>query len=346
MDFVMKLPRTKKGHDAIWVIVDRLKKSAHLIPIKETYELERLAQLYVDEIVSKHGVPLSIVSDRGSRFTSRFWKSFQDAMGTRLDMSTAYHPQTDGQGERTIQTLEDMLRACVIEFGGWYTYLPLMEFSYNNSYHASIKAAPFEALYGRKSRTSICWFEVGEGQLTGPELIMTTTNKVKEIQEWLKAAQDRQKSYADRRRKPLEFQVKDKVLLKVSPWKGTIRFGKRGKLSPRYIGPFRITERIGPVAYRLEIPEELQGIHDVFHVSNLKKCLLDERLKTPLDEIQVDERLCFKEQPVEIIEWQVKWLRRKKIAIVKVKWNAKREPEYTWEPEAKIKRKCPHLFTN
>jgi hypothetical protein len=158
-----------------------------------------------------------------------------------------------------------------------------MEFSYNNSYHSSIKAAPFEALYGRKCRTPIGWFEVGEGQLTGPELIMTTTDKVKEIQGRLKAAQDRQKSYADQRRQPLEFQVHDRVLLKVSPWKGAIRFGKRGKLNPRYIGPFRITERIGPVAYRLELPDELRGIHDVFHVSNLKKCLADESLKTPLD---------------------------------------------------------------
>jgi hypothetical protein len=184
MNFVMKLPRTKKGHDAIWVIIDRLTKSTHFLAIKETYDLERLAQLYVDEIVTKHGEPLFIVSDRDSRFTSRFWKTFQDAMGTRLDMSTAYHPQTDGQSERTIQTLEDMLRACVIEFGGsWDVHLPLMEFSYNNSYHSSIKAAPFEALYGRKYRTPICWFEVGEGQLTGPELIMTTTDKVKRFKD-------------------------------------------------------------------------------------------------------------------------------------------------------------------
>jgi hypothetical protein len=175
---------------------------------------------------------------------------------------------------------------------------------------------------------------------------MTATDKVKEIQERLKVAQDRQKSYVDRRRKPLEFQVNDKVLLKVSPWKGTIRFGKRGKLSPRYIGPFQITESIGPVAYRLELPEELQGIHDVFHVSNLKKCLSDESLKTPLDEIQVDERLNFKEEPVEIMEREVKRLRRKNIAIVRVKWNAKRGSEYTWEPEAEMKRKYPHLFTN
>ncbi|KAD3640990.1 hypothetical protein E3N88_30213 [Mikania micrantha] len=289
------LQRTKKGNDVIWVIVDMLTKSAHFLAIKESYELERLAQIYVDEIVTKHGVPLSIVSDRDSRFTSRFWQIFQNAMGTRLDMSTAYYPQTDGQSERTIQTLEDMLRACVIEFGGsWDTHLPLMEFSYNNSYHASLKSASFEALYGRKCRTPICWFEVGEGQLIGPELILDTTDKVNQIRERLKAVQDRQRSYTDKQRKPLEFEVNDKVMLKVLPWKGTIRFGKRGKLSPRYIGPFKITERIGPVAYRLELPSELSGIHDVFHVSNLKKCLTDETLRTPLEEIQVDERLNFK----------------------------------------------------
>jgi hypothetical protein len=239
-----------------------------------------------------------------------------------------------------------MLRACVIEFGGsWDMHLPLVEFSYNNSYHASIKAAPFEALYGRKCRTPVCWFEVGEGQLTGPEVILTTTDKVKEIKDRLKAAQDRQKSYADRRRKPLEFAVGDQVLLKVSPWKGTIKFGKRGKLSPRYIGPFQITERIGPVAYRLELPDELRGRHDVFPVSNLKKCLSDKSLKTLLDEIQVDERLNFKEEPIEIVERQVKKLRKKKVVIVKVKWSAKRVPEYTWEPETEMRRKYPHLFT-
>lgn len=217
-----------------------------------------------------HGVPLSIVSDRDSRFTSRFWQSFQKSLGTKLNLSTAYHPQTDGQSERTIQTLEDMLRACVIDLGGsWDHHLPLMEFSYNNSYHTSIQAGPFEALYGRKCRTLICWSEIGESQLSGPEIVQETTDKIQQIRERLKVARDRQKSYADRRRKPLEFTVGDKVLLKVSPWKGVVRFGKRGKLSPRFVGPFKIIQRIGPVAYQLELPEEMNGVHDVFHVSNL-----------------------------------------------------------------------------
>ncbi|GKD71663.1 putative reverse transcriptase domain, ribonuclease H-like domain, aspartic peptidase domain protein [Tanacetum coccineum] len=197
-------------------------------------------------------------------------------------MSTAYHPETDGQSERTIQTLEDMLRACVIDFGkGWERHLPLVEFSYNNSYHASIKAAPFEALYGRKCRSPVCWAEVGDVQLTGPEIIHETTEKIVQIRQRLQAARDRQRSYANIRRKPLEFQVGDRVMLKVSPRKGVIRFGKRGKLNPRYIGPFKILERIGPVAYKLELPEELSNVHSTFHISNLKKCLSDESLVIP-----------------------------------------------------------------
>ncbi|GJX44978.1 putative reverse transcriptase domain-containing protein [Tanacetum coccineum] len=179
-------------------------------------------------------------------------------LGTQLDMSTAYHPQTDGQSERTIQTLEDMLRACVINFGkGWDRYLPLVEFSYNNSYHTCIKAAPFEALYDRKCRSPVCWAEVRDTQLTGLECIHETTKKIIQIKKHIQAARDRQKSYADRRRKPLEFEVGDKVMLKVSPWKGVICSGKQGKLNPRYIRPFKILAKVGTVAYRLELPEQL-----------------------------------------------------------------------------------------
>ncbi|KAD7116638.1 hypothetical protein E3N88_03906 [Mikania micrantha] len=316
MDFITKLPRTPSGCDTIWVIVDRLTKSAHFLAIKENDKMEKLARIYVKE-----------------------------SLGTRLDMSTAYHPQTDGQSERTIQTLEDMLRACVVDFGNsWETHLPLVEFSYNNSYHTSIKAAPFEALYGRKCRSPIWWAEVGDSQLTGPELVQETTEKIVQIRNSMAAARDRQKSYADKRRKPLEFQVGDKVLLKVSPWKGVIRFGKRGKLNPRYIGPFEILKRIGPVAYQLNLPAELDGVHNVFHVSNLKKCLSDETLIVPLDEIQVDEQLRFVEEPVEIMDREVKQIKQSKIPIVKVRWNSKRGPEFTWEREDQMMRKYPHLF--
>ncbi|GJV35445.1 putative reverse transcriptase domain-containing protein [Tanacetum coccineum] len=297
MDFVTKLPRTSSGHDTIWVIVDRLTKSAHFLPMREDYKMDRLARLYLNEIVARHGVPISIISDRDSRFTSRFWQSMQEALGTRLDMSTAYHPQTDGQSERTIQTLEDMLRACVLDFGGsWDVHLPLVEFSYNNSYHSSVRCAPFEALYGRKCRSPIMGAEIGEGQLIGPELVQETTEKILQIKDRLKAMRDRQKSYADKRRKPLEFSV-------------------------------------GLVAYRHRLPEELNGVHDTFHVSNLKKCLADPTLQVPLDEIQVDTKLNFVEELVEILEREFKKLKRSRISIIKVQWNSKRGLEFTWERE-------------
>nr|GEX47135.1 hypothetical protein [Tanacetum cinerariifolium] len=230
MDFVTKLPRTSSGHDIIWV--------------------------------AGHGVPISTISDRDSQFISRFWQSMQEALGTRLDMSMAYHPQTNGQSERTIQTLEDMLRACVLDFGGsWDVHLSLFKFSYNNSYHSSVRCALFEALYGRKCRSPIIWAE---------------------IKDRLKAARDRQKSYADMRRKPLEFSV-------------------------------------GHVVYRLSLPEELNGVHDMFYVSNLKKCLADLTLQVPLDEIQVDSKLNFMEEHVEILEKEFKKFERSIIAIVKVR---------------------------
>nr|GFB67925.1 reverse transcriptase domain-containing protein [Tanacetum cinerariifolium] len=256
MDFVTKLHRTSSGHAIIWVIVDRLTKSAYFLPIREDYKMDRLTRLYFNEIMTRHGVSISIISDRDSCFTSRFWQSMQEALGTRLDMSTAYHPQTDGQRRS------------------------LVEFLYNNSYHASVRCAPFEALYGRKCRSPIMWTEVGEGQFIGSELVHETTKKISQFKDRLKAAHDRQKSYADKRRKPLEFSVGDYVLLKVSPWKGVVCFGKKGKLAPRFVGPFEII--VGPVAYRLDLPEELFGVHDTFHMSNLKKCLVDPTLKVPL----------------------------------------------------------------
>ncbi|GJX02510.1 reverse transcriptase domain-containing protein [Tanacetum coccineum] len=233
MDFITKLPRAKNGHDTIQVIVDRLIKLAHFLAIREDSSTERLARIYIDEIVARHGVPVSIISNMDGRFTLRCWQTVQKALGMRLDMSTAYHPQTDCQSERMIQTLEDMLRAYVIDFGGsWDVHLPLAEFSYNNSYHSSIRCALFEALYGRKCRSPVLWAKIGESSLIGPELVQETTDKVVLIKEKLKAARDRQKSCADNRRKPLEFEVGEWVMLKVSPWKGVIRFGKKGKLAP------------------------------------------------------------------------------------------------------------------
>ncbi|GJY44728.1 putative reverse transcriptase domain-containing protein [Tanacetum coccineum] len=319
MDFITKLPRSSQGFDTIWVIVDRLTKSAHFLPIRENDPLDKLARLYLNRIVARHGIPASIICDRDGRFTSNFWRSFQKALGTDISMSTAYHPETDGQSERTIQTLEDMLRAC---------------------------AAPYEALYGRKCRSPVCWAEVGEAQLTGPELIQETTEKIVLIKQRMQAAQDRQKSYADRKRKPMEFEVGDRVMLKVSPWKGVVRFGKRGKLNPRYVGPFKVLAKVGKVAYRLELPQELSRVHHTFHVSNLKKCYADEPLVMPLEGIHVDDKLQFVEEPVEIMEREIKRLKRSRIPLVKVRWNSRRGPEFTWEREDSFKQKYPQLFTN
>ncbi|GJU26270.1 putative reverse transcriptase domain-containing protein [Tanacetum coccineum] len=216
--------------------------------MKEIDSMENLTRQYLREVVSKHGVPVLIISDRDSKFTSRFWQSLNKALGTQLDMSMAYHPQTNGQSERTIQTLEDMLRACVIDFG------------------------------------------------------------------------------------------------KVSPWKGVIRFGKRGKLNPRYIGPFKVLAKVGTVAYRLELPDQLSRIHITFHVSNLKKCYADEPLAISLDKIEIDDKLKFIEEPVEIMDREMKQLKQSCILIVKVHWNSRRGPECTWEREDQMKKKYPHLF--
>ncbi|GJW47288.1 putative reverse transcriptase domain-containing protein [Tanacetum coccineum] len=212
----------------------------------------------------------------------------------------------------------------------WDTHPPLIEFSYNNSYHTSIKCAPFEALYGQKCRSLMIWTEVGESQLIGPKIVQETTKKIVQIKKRLKTARSRQKSYADKRRKPLEFQVGDRVLLKVSPWKGVVRFGKKGKLAPRYVGPFEIVEHVGPVAYRLKLPQELSCIHDTFHVSNLKKCLAEPDVQVPLDEIKIDENLRFVEEPIEIVDRDVKKLKRRRIPLVKVRWNSRQGAEYNW----------------
>nr|GEW39770.1 putative reverse transcriptase domain-containing protein [Tanacetum cinerariifolium] len=320
MDFVTKLQKMHSGNDTIWVVVDQLTKSEHFLPMKETDPMEKLARLYLKEVVTRHGIPVSIICVRDPRFTSNFWKAFQKAMGTRLDMSTAYHPETDGQSERTIQTLEDMLRACVKDYrNGWERHLPLVEFSYNNSYHASIKAAPFEALYGRKFRSPICWAEFEDAQLTGPELIHEITKKNVQIKQRIQAPQDSQKSYADVRRKPLEFQVSDRVMLKVSPWKEVVRFSKREKLNPRYIGPFKVLAKVGTVAYRLKLPQQLSRVRSTFHVSNLKKCSSDKPLEISLDEVHIDDKLCFVEEPTEIMDHEVKRLNQSRIPIIKVR---------------------------
>ncbi|GJX61297.1 hypothetical protein Tco_0294197 [Tanacetum coccineum] len=296
MDFVTKFPKRIKKHDAIWVILDRLTKSAHFIPIRENIPIDKLAKIYVNEIVSRHGVPVSIVSDRNGRFALNFWISFQEQLGTRLNMSTAFHPQTDGQSERTIQTLEDMLRACVIDFGGnWDDHLPLVEFAYNNSYQASIKMPLYKMLYGRKCRTPVCWEEDGRREL-------------------------------------------------VSPWKGVLRFKNKGKLSPRFIGPFKNLKRVEEVAYVLELPEEIKGNYNTFHVSYLRKCLADESSMVTLDDIEFDPELTSQEEPEAILGRKTIQLRNKEIPLVKVQWKHRKGSSIKWELEEKMRSKYPHLF--
>ena len=345
MDFVVGLPRTVEGYDAIWVVVDRLTKTAHFIPIKVTFSVERLAEIYVASIVRLHGVPLSIISDRDARFTSQFWRCVQRTLGTQLKFSTAFHPQTDGQSERTIQTLEDMLRSCVMDFGGsWNKKLPLIEFSYNNSYQASLGMAPYEALYGRKCRSPVHWYETGQASLDQTDFTRGTTEAVQLIRQRLETAQSRQKSYADKRRRPLEFQVGDAVFLKVAPLKGVMRFGKKGKLSPRYVGPFEIIERIGKVAYRLALSPELSSVHNVFHVSMLKKYVSDPSHVITQEPIEVHEDLTYEEKPVKILDRQDKRLRNKVIPLVKVLWKNHKIEEATWEREDDMRVQYPELF--
>ncbi|WVZ85172.1 hypothetical protein U9M48_032122 [Paspalum notatum var. saurae] len=321
MDFI------QKGYDSIWVIIDRLMKSAHFIPVKATYQAKQYAELYISWVVSLHGVPRTITSDRGSLFVSRFWEQLQDALGTNLVRSSAYHPQTSGQVKRVNQILEDMLRACALTYSTkWDECLPLAEFAYNNSYQKSLEMAPFEALYGRRCRTPLNWSELGERVTFGLDLVTQAEEQVKYIHENLKRAQSRQKSYFDRRRRPLVFQQDDHVYLRVSPMKGVHRFGVKGKLAPRY------------VAYRLELPSHLAAVHDVFHVSQLKKCL-----RVPEEVIEPD--LTYEEKPIKVLDQKQRSTRRKAINFYKVQWSNHSEKEAAWETEEYLQTKYPSFLS-
>ncbi|GKV14329.1 hypothetical protein SLEP1_g25225 [Rubroshorea leprosula] len=287
IDFIKGLPRTKAQNDSSWGIVDRI------TPMKDGEQLIKLAQLYVQEVVRLRGVPMSITSDRDPRFTAKFCKAFQTATGTKLNLSSAFHPQTDGQTERVTQIVEDILRGHLDLPGKWDVHLPSVEFAYNNNYQTSPGREPFEAYYGRRCRTPLYWEEIGDirdKQLLGLEFVQETSKKSEiDSAKRLKAAQDRHESQADQRRRPLEFRVGVHVLLKVSPTKGVYRFGMRGKLSPRYLGPFLILECIGEVAYRVALLPKLSKKHNIFHVSILRKYIPDESHKINLKPLGLKE---------------------------------------------------------
>nr|GEY18775.1 reverse transcriptase domain-containing protein [Tanacetum cinerariifolium] len=274
MDFVTKLPKSSQGYDTIWVIVDRLTKSAIFTPIRETDPMDKLATIYLKEVVTRHAIPVSIISDRDPRFASNFWRSLQNTL------------------------------------------------------------VSFTRLLDRSWRSSNT-----RSRINSRDYQENSPNQAKNA-----SRHDRQKSYADLKRKPMEFQVGDKVMLKVSPWKGVVRFGKRGKLNPRYVGPFKVLERVGDVAYKLDLPEELSRVHNTFHVSNLKKCHGGKPLAVPLDGLHFDDKLYFVEEPVEIVDREVKRLKKSQIPLVKVRWNSKRGPEFAWEREDQFQKKYQHLF--
>jgi hypothetical protein len=303
--------------------MDRLTKVAHFIPVKMTYIGVKLAELYNSRIVFLHGVPKKLVSDRGTQFTTWFWQKLHELMDTNLNFNSAYHPQTDGQTERTNQILEDMLRACALKNSrSWDKRLPYVEFAYNNNYQSSIKMAPFEALYGRKCRTPLFWNQTGESQLFGPNSIREAERQVEIIRENLKAAQTCQKSYANPRRREVVLEVGDYAYLRVSPIRSLRRFKVRGKLSPRFIGPFKTVERRGEVAYQLELPAQLSSVHDVFHVSQLKKCTSQVKIESvQTEDIEMGNDLSYKEYPIKILDTSERVTRSKIIRMCKVQWS-------------------------
>jgi hypothetical protein len=266
-------------------------------------------------------------------------------LGTHLSFSTAFHPQSSGQVERVNQILEDMLRASVISFGkDWEKCLPFAEFAYNNSYQASLGQAPFEVLYGRKCRTPLNWSETGERQLFGPDMIQEAEEQVRIIREKLKTAQSRQKSQYDRHHKTMTYEVDEKAYLRVTPLKGTHRFGIKGKLAPRYIGPFRILAKRGEVAYQLELPPQLSRVHDVFHVSQLRRCFSDPIRGVDHETLDLQDNLTYREYPVRILDQAERTTRRHNIKFLKVQWSHHSEKEATWEREDRLRLEYPSFF--
>jgi hypothetical protein len=334
MDFNVGLPCTSHGHGSIWVIVDCLTKSAHFIPVCTRYRARNYAELYISNIVRYHGIPKTIISDRGSIFVVHFWEQLCDCLGTHLIRISGYHPQTDGQTGRVNLIVEDMLCACVLNDGPkWDQHLPLAEFSYYDSYQESLKMSPFEALYGRSYCTPLSWSESRERTIFGPDIVTEAEEKVKQIRANILIAQTRQKSYTDKQCRPFEFEVDDHVYLWVLPMKSVHRVGIKGKLAPRYVGPYPILEKFGSLAYQVELSSSLAGMHNVFHVSQLKKYMKPPTDVVVEDTILLEPDLTYKAYPVKILEQQDRVTQRKTTHFYKVQWNNHSEDEATWERE-------------
>eukprot|EP00253_Pinus_taeda_P013617 PITA_13617 len=318
MDFITGLPKTKKGNDSIMVIVDKLSKAAHFIPVQSTYRAPQIAHVFMQNMFRLHGLPKVIISDRDVKFTSAFWRTLFADLGTQLNFSTAYHPQTDGQTERVNQVVEDMLWAFVMQQPTlWEEYLHLVEFAYNKGYHTSTQMSPFEVMYGRKCRTPTNWGGPEDKLNLGPEMLKEMEEMVKKVRMNLKAAQDKQKNFADRKKRFKEYQVGDHVYIRVQTKRSTLQWSGCAKLAPRYCGPFQILARIGPVAYQLALPSHIR-VHNVFHVSILKKYVYDPRHVIQWKDIQVEPEGEVLVEPLNILDRREVQLRKRAITQVKV----------------------------
>jgi hypothetical protein len=320
MDFITKLPRTNKQRDSIMVVVDKLTKDAHFILVKITHKPMKIANVYMREIDRLHGIPKKFFSDRDPKFTSKFWKGLFNGFGTNLNFSTAYHPESDGKTEMVNQVIEDMLRMYVMDKPSkWEDYLHLVEFSYNNGYQEYLKMSPFEALYGRKCNTPVSWDNQTDRAVVGLDFLREMEEQMIKIKKSLKVAQDRQKIYADKGITHRKFNVGDHILLKVKANRSSLKLGNCSKLAARYCGSFEILERIGPVDYMIALPASM-FVHNVFHVSLLKKYIPDANHVIDWNVIQVEQYGTFQVHSVHILDRKRRHLRNRAIGLVKVQW--------------------------
>jgi hypothetical protein len=344
MDFIKRLPRTNKQHDSIMMVVDKLTKVAHFIPMKVAHKATDVVDIYMREVARLHGIPKTIVSDRDPKFISKFWRGLFKGFKTNLNFNTTYHPESDGQTKRVNQVIEDMLRMYVMDKPSkWKDYLHLVEFSYNNGYQASLKMSPFEALYGRKCNTPIRWDNLADRAVIGLELLREMEEKMLKIKHNLRASQDKKKIYADKGITHREFKVGDHVFLKLKANISSLKLGNCSKLAARFCGPFEILERIRPIAYMIALPASM-SIHNVLHVSLLKKYIPDANHVIDWNVIQVEQENTFQVHPIRILDQKIKQLQNQAICLVKVQWTWYGPKDATWKHEDATRVEYPHLF--